>query len=277
MGDKTEARKRVHRGGRARGPGHEGRAARRRGGAHGRGRGRLPGPPQGRRRRGREGDAGGARRGGDREGASWRPATRRARPSATTRSTSRSSSRGPRHIEIQLLADRHGNTLHLGERECSIQRRHQKLIEEAPSAVLTPEEREAMGATAVAAAARGGLRGRGHGGVPLPGRRVLLPGDEHPHPGGAPGHRAGHRASTWCSGRSGSPRGSRFPFAQEDVVMRGHAIECRITSEDPFNSFLPSTGRIEQLRSPPGPGCAGTAGSRRATRWGSTTTRCWPS
>ena len=159
----------------------------------------------------------------------------------------------PRHIEIQVLGDTHGNVVHLAERECSIQRRHQKLVEEAPSAVLTPGERTAMGETAVRAARAVDYRGVGT--VEFlyqDGEFFFLEMNtrlqvEHPVTELVTGIDLVEWQFRVASGEA-------LTFAQEDVTISGHAIECRITSEDHLGGFLPSTGVISHLEIPSGPG-----------------------
>ncbi len=160
----------------------------------------------------------------------------------------------PRHIEIQVLADSHGNVVHLFERECSIQRRHQKVVEEAPSAVLTPELRERMGEAAIKVAKSCNYEGAGT-------VEFLLDSDnnfyflemntrlqvEHP--------------VTECitgvdlvAEQIKVARGEKLSFTQDDLKIKGHAVELRIYAEDPLNDFLPSIGILETYIRPTGEG-----------------------
>lgn len=158
----------------------------------------------------------------------------------------------PRHIEIQVLADQHGNVVHLFERECSIQRRHQKVVEEAPSAILTPELRAAMGRDAVNVARSCDYVGAGT-------VEFLMDADmnyyflemntrlqvEHP-------------VTEWITGidlvveQIRIARNQPLSFAQEDLQIKGHAVELRVYAEDPLNNFLPSVGTLEVYQRPEG-------------------------
>jgi acetyl-CoA carboxylase biotin carboxylase subunit len=160
----------------------------------------------------------------------------------------------PRHIEVQILADRHGNTLYLFERECSIQRRHQKVVEEAPSAVLTEELRKQIGEAAVNVARSCNYVGAGTVEFLVDdalnfyflemNTRLQV---EHP-------------VTELITGKDlvkeqiRIAEGHALSFRQEDLEIRGHAIEIRVYAEDPFNNFLPDIGRLETYIKPEGPG-----------------------
>ena len=160
----------------------------------------------------------------------------------------------PHHIEFQVLADQHGNVIHLCERECSVQRRHQKVIEETPSPLMTPELREKMGQDAVAAARAVDYEGAGT-------IEFLADNDrnyyflemntrlqvEHPITEEVVGVDLVKQQILIASGK-------KLSLKQEDIVQSGHAIECRIYAEDPDNQFMPSPGRIRYMTEPSGPG-----------------------
>ncbi|MDQ2662549.1 MAG: acetyl-CoA carboxylase biotin carboxylase subunit [Candidatus Eremiobacteraeota bacterium] len=160
----------------------------------------------------------------------------------------------PRHIEFQVLADSHGNTIHIGERECSIQRRHQKIIEEAPSVALTPQRRAEMGTAAVRAARSVDYVNAGtcEFVVDKSGEYFFLEMNtrlqvEHPVTELVYGVDLVHWQLRIASGE-------KLTLRQEDVVPRGWAIEGRVYAEDPANHLLPSTGTIERWQPPEGPG-----------------------
>ena len=160
----------------------------------------------------------------------------------------------PRHIEFQILADQHGNVLHLGERECSIQRRHQKVIEEAPSCILDEQLRQKMGAAAVNAAVACGYQNAGTVEFMLEKNRNFYFLEMNTR------LQVEHPVTEMVTGldlvkeqiriAEGEPLG----YEQNDIRFNGHAIECRIYAEDSTNNFLPSTGRISFMSPPGGPG-----------------------
>jgi acetyl/propionyl-CoA carboxylase alpha subunit len=186
----------------------------------------------------------------------------------------------PRHVEIQVFADHHGHVVHLFERECSVQRRHQKTIEESPCPVLTEPVRAQMGAAAVAAARAAGYTNAGTVEFLLDGsgdraRFFFLEMNtrlqvEHPVTECVTGVDL-VRAQLLVA--SGEP----LPWTQDDLSQRGHAIECRIYAEDPAQDFLPQAGQLLMYREPIGPACGWMPAWSKAARCRSSTTRCSPS
>jgi acetyl-CoA carboxylase biotin carboxylase subunit len=160
----------------------------------------------------------------------------------------------PRHVEFQVLADNHGNIVHLFERECSIQRRHQKIVEETPSQALDPELRVRMGETAKKVIQVSKYNNAGTVEFLLDknknfyflevNARLQV---EHPVTELTTGVDLVHQQILIASGE-------KLPFKQEDISQRGHSIECRIYAEDPVNNFLPSSGKVLFLKEPKGPG-----------------------
>jgi acetyl-CoA carboxylase biotin carboxylase subunit len=159
----------------------------------------------------------------------------------------------PRHVEVQLLADAHGNTVHLGERECSIQRRHQKLIEESPCAALRPETRDKLLATAVRGAHAMGYTSAGT-------MEFLVQGEEFYFMEMNTRIQVEHPVTEMVTGRDlikemiAVAAGEALSFSQKDVRFVGHAIECRINAEDPARDFMPCPGKIGFVHLPGGMG-----------------------
>lgn len=160
----------------------------------------------------------------------------------------------PRHIEIQLMGDQHGNYVYLFERECSIQRRHQKLIEEAPSSCLTPEIRKAMGECAIAAARSCNYYGAGTVEFLVDDQLNFYFLEMNTR------LQVEHCVTEMITGidlvreQINVARGNKLSFTQDDLKITGHAIELRVCAEDPYNNFLPDTGKLEMYQPPKGPG-----------------------
>jgi acetyl-CoA carboxylase biotin carboxylase subunit len=160
----------------------------------------------------------------------------------------------PRHIEMQVLADEHGNTVYLGERECSLQRRHQKVLEEAPSPIVDPEMRRQMGETAVRVAQATNYTNAGTVEFLVDQQKNFYFLEMNTR------LQVEHPVTELITGldlvqlQIRIAAGEKLSFSQDDVRIRGHAIECRIYAEDPDNNYFPSPGKITMLLEPSGPG-----------------------
>jgi 3-methylcrotonyl-CoA carboxylase alpha subunit len=175
---------------------------------------------------------------------------------------------GARHVEVQVLADAHGSCIHLGERDCSLQRRHQKIVEESPSPAVDPDGRAALGAAAVAIASAARYVGAGT-------VEFLLADDgtwcflelnarlqvEHPVTEAVAG-------LDLVRAQLEIAAGEPLELEQDDVELRGHALECRLYAEDPAAGFVPATGRLARLRLPVWPGVRVDAGVREGDEVG---------
>ena len=161
---------------------------------------------------------------------------------------------GPRHIEIQILADTHGNVVYLFERECSIQRRHQKVVEEAPSSILTPALREAMGKSACDVARSCDYVGAGTVEFLLDDQMNFYFLEMNTR------LQVEHPVTECITGidlvqeQIKIARGEKLSFTQEDLTIHGHALEIRVYAEDPLNNFLPDIGKLNTYKRPQGPG-----------------------